>query len=91
MDENKLREQNRYLKNYMDRMENLPTNNSELLQYAVAHYLQNLEYPADKPQLLQQAKYLGAPQEVMETLDRLPEGKFQNADDVTGNMGMMKY
>jgi hypothetical protein len=77
-------------KNRMDRVTNLPTNSAELMQWAMQHYLRNLNFPADKKALRAQAQALSAPQEIFELLDRIEDRQYHDPEDVTGLMGFMQ-
>jgi len=74
----------------MRKSADLPTNTSELMQYAIRSYLQNFNFPADKDSLLRQARHWGAPQEVMGLLTQIQSREYQNAAEVTGKLGLMQ-
>lgn len=52
-------------------------------------YLKGMDYPADKQGLLEHAKGQGAPDDVMSTLEALPEGPYDAPTDVTKAVGDM--
>lgn len=74
----------------MRRNVEMPTSSSELMQFAVRCYLENLAFPTDKPSLVAQAVQWGAPPEVMEMLNAIEDRQYQNAAEVTGDLGMMQ-
>ena len=49
----------------------------------VEQYLSGINYPADKEDLLQRARESGAPAEVIDTLEGLPEGTYRSTADVS--------
>jgi hypothetical protein len=53
----------------------------------VQKFLGGIDYPADKDTLLRAAKDHGADDDVMDTLNRLPEKKFNSPNDVSEGIG----
>jgi hypothetical protein len=53
----------------------------------VQKYLRDVEYPASKEDLLQQAKRNSAPQEILDTIERLPEDQFGGPQEVMKGYG----
>ena len=53
----------------------------------VQKYLRDVEYPASKDDLLQQAKRNSAPQEILDTIERLPEDQFGGPQEVMKGYG----
>lgn len=50
-------------------------------------YLHGIDYPASKQHLLEQAKRNGAPDEVIDTLQRFDEKEFGGPQDVMKSYG----
>ena len=53
-------------------------------------YLKGINFPVNKQKLVEQAKTNGAPNEVINTIQRLPEEKFNSSADVTKAYGQMR-
>lgn len=53
----------------------------------VQRYLSGVDYPSDKSGLLDVAKENDAPQEVLDTLDELPDTEFDSPAAVTKALG----
>jgi hypothetical protein len=53
----------------------------------VQKFLGGLDYPVEKSDLLERARSEGADDEVVETLDRLPEQSFNSPNDVSEAIG----
>lgn len=53
-------------------------------------YLKGIDYPAGKQEIIQTAQNNGAPQDVMQFLDRLPEKQYYYPTDVEQEFGKMK-
>lgn len=53
----------------------------------VQKYLRDVGYPATKEDLLAQAKRNDAPQEIIETIQRIPEDNFGGPQDVMKGYG----
>lgn len=53
----------------------------------VQKYLHGIDYPASKQHLLEQAKRNGAPDEVIDTLQRFDEKEFGGPQDVMKSYG----
>jgi Protein of unknown function (DUF2795) len=56
----------------------------------VEKYLQGVDYPTKKADLIKQAQQNGAPPEVMNLLRQLPEETYQRPADVTQAIGAIK-
>ena len=56
----------------------------------VEKYLQGVDYPTRKADLIKQAQQNGAPPEVMNLLRQLPEETYQKPTDVTQAIGAIK-
>lgn len=56
----------------------------------VERYLKGEDYPANKEELVKHARKHGAPQEVLQTLEKLPEERFEKPTDVSKAIGEMK-
>ena len=53
----------------------------------VQTYLRDVEYPASKDDLLAQARRNSAPQEILDTIERLPEDQFGGPQEVMKGYG----
>ena len=51
------------------------------------NYLRDVEYPASKDDLLAQARRNSAPQEILNTIERLPEDQFGGPQEVMKGYG----
>ena len=56
----------------------------------VQKYLKGVDYPASKNDLLNQARAEGADQDVLATLERLPDETFQSPADVSEAIGRIE-
>lgn len=57
---------------------------------AVERYLKGIHYPASKDELLRQAKDNGAPQDVMNVLNRFEDKKYGSTVDVAKEVGAVE-
>ncbi len=48
----------------------------------VTHHLKGIHFPAEKRDLVEQAKKNGAPSEVMEAIEAMPEETYKSVADV---------
>lgn len=55
----------------------------------VQKYLGGIDYPTDKKTIVETARNQGADDEVIGTLERLPEGKFNSPNDVSEAIGKL--
>jgi hypothetical protein len=56
----------------------------------VQKHLKGIDYPADKNKLIEVAKSEGADDNVLSTLEKLPDGEqFQSAADVSKSLGQI--
>jgi hypothetical protein len=53
----------------------------------VARYLSGIDFPARKADLINHAKRNGAEDEVLQTLEELPEGEYQDMAEVMQGYG----
>jgi hypothetical protein len=53
----------------------------------VTHHLKGIHFPAQKRDLVQQAKKNGAEQDIMQVLNAMPEQEFANIADVMKAVG----
>ena len=56
----------------------------------LAQYMKGIDFPTDKETVISTAKSNGAPEEVMEYLNRLPERQYDYPTDVEQEFGKMK-
>jgi len=52
----------------------------------VPRYLEGVEYPASKEEIISTAESNGAPDSVIEAIGRLPTPEFASADDVVADL-----
>jgi hypothetical protein len=52
-------------------------------------YLKGIDYPVDKQKLLETARKEGADENVLKTLERLPEKKYDAPVDVSEEVGKL--
>lgn len=55
----------------------------------VQKFLKGIDYPADKKTLVSTAKKEGADNNVVSTLDKLPEMNYNSPNDVTQQIGKL--
>lgn len=55
----------------------------------VHEYLSDVAYPATRDDLIDYAREAGAPDEIVQTLERLPERRYASPEVVTETIGMM--
>ena len=53
----------------------------------ISHNLSGIDFPADKPHLVEWAKNKGADQDVINVLQAMPERQYQNMADVERGFG----
>ncbi len=53
-------------------------------------YLKGIDYPVNRQQIIEHAKSLNAPDNVMQFLNRLPERQYNFPTDVEQEFGKMK-
>lgn len=57
---------------------------------AIQLFLKGVDYPANKQKLLQAAKTNGAPQNVIDVMNKLPDRSFNQANEVEEAFGQIK-
>lgn len=53
----------------------------------ISHYLKNIDFPADRDDLVRHAEGQGAVPEVLDVLRQLPEEKYENMAEVMSGVG----
>jgi hypothetical protein len=53
----------------------------------ITHHLKGIDFPADKSDLAKHAKQQGADQEILEVLNKMPDGKYETMADVMKGIG----
>ncbi len=53
-------------------------------------YLKNIDFPADKQQIIEAAKSNGAPEQVMQMLNRLPDKQYTRSNEIEQEFSKMK-
>ncbi len=56
----------------------------------VTQYLGAMTFPATKQKIIDQVKAKGAPESVVQMINRLPEKNYQNAADIESEFSKMK-
>ena len=56
----------------------------------VTHHLKGIDFPAEKDDLVEQAKSNGAPSDVMEAIEAMPEQTYGTMADVMKGFGQTK-
>lgn len=59
---------------------------AEMRSADIEKYLRDVDFPAEKREIVEQARRQNAPEEVVRALDRLPEQRFNSSMDVTRGM-----
>ena len=54
-------------------------------------YLKGMHYPANRQTLVDHARQMGAPENVMSFMERLPEREYRYPTDVEQEFGKMKH
>jgi hypothetical protein len=57
---------------------------------AIERYLKDIHFPVDKNDLIKHAKDNQAPEDVLHVLDQFEEKKYNNAIDVSKEVGMVE-
>jgi hypothetical protein len=57
---------------------------------AIERYLKGIHYPASKDDLLKQAKNNGAPEDVLNVLNRFEDKKYNTTIDVSKEVGQVE-
>lgn len=67
----------------------MPAFDASTLAYpdTLLEYLDGIEYPAHKKDLLRFAREHDAPEDVLEDLNRLPDQRFDDWNEVTDGLG----
>lgn len=55
--------------------------------YKISHYLEGIDYPAGKQDLLNQAKKNNAPDDVIDAITKLPEHSYGNMAELWHGIG----
>jgi len=55
--------------------------------HQIAGAMKGVDFPADRDQIVEQAKSNGAPDQVVEEIGKLPDGDFQNVAEVMSAIG----
>ena len=75
----------------MERREEMgSTTHTKVSAAQIQVYLKGIDYPVGKQEIIQTAQNNGAPQDVMQYLDRLPEKQYYYPTDVEQEFGKMK-
>lgn len=53
----------------------------------IQRYLRSVDYPCSKDELVEKAKEAGADEEVIETLEEMPDEIFESPTDVAQSIG----
>ncbi|WP_349616339.1 DUF2795 domain-containing protein [Azotobacter salinestris] len=53
----------------------------------ISHHLKGIDFPAQKNDLLKQAEQNGADEEVLDTLKRMPDERYESMADVMKGYG----
>ncbi|MFB8830978.1 DUF2795 domain-containing protein [Azotobacter sp. CWF10] len=53
----------------------------------ISHHLKGIDFPAQKNDLLKQAEQNGADEEVLDTLKRMPDERYESMTDVMKGYG----
>lgn len=56
----------------------------------IEKYLKGMEFPGHKDDLVQKAKYNRAPQQVIDTINKLPEKNYTKPTEITKEIGKKK-
>jgi hypothetical protein len=60
---------------------------AEMRSADIERYLRDVNFPANKRDIVEQARRQNAPNEVVMALDKLPDQRFNSSMDVTRGMG----
>jgi len=60
---------------------------AEMRSADIERYLRDVNFPANKRDIVEQARRQNAPDEVVRALDKLPDQRFNSSMDVTRGMG----
>lgn len=56
----------------------------------VEKHLKGIKFPANREDLIEHARQNDAPEEVLSTLERMPDREFNNAADVAKGVGQIR-
>jgi len=56
----------------------------------IAHHLKGIEFPADKQELIEYAEDNGAPDEVLEVLQQMPDKEYNSMSDLMHGVGIVE-
>jgi hypothetical protein len=56
----------------------------------ITMYLRNMDFPADKKKIMDMAKSNGAPEMVVQWINKLPDKQYSSSNDVEREFGKMK-
>lgn len=73
--------------NQKDNSENRKDNSEKGDTASFEQYLKGISFPVDKKNLIKQAKEKQAPQDVLDTLNKLDEKEYSSTADVSKQMG----
>lgn len=60
---------------------------AEMRSTDIEKYLRDVNFPANKRDIVEQARRQNAPEDVVRALDKLPDQKFNSSMDVSRGMG----
>ena len=60
---------------------------AEMRSTDIERYLRDVDFPANKRDIVEEARRQNAPEDVVRALDKLPDQKFNSSMDVTRGMG----
>jgi hypothetical protein len=81
---------NKSLEIHLNRVKVMSKQNDNISPIAVEKYLKGADYPADKENLVQQAKNNEATAEVINIINQLPEQKYHSPIDVSKAVGQIE-
>lgn len=56
----------------------------------ISHYLKGIDFPANKQDLIDHAEDNNAPDEVIQALQKLPEGEYESMADLMQGVGQKR-
>ncbi|PWC39837.1 DUF2795 domain-containing protein [Azospirillum sp. TSO35-2] len=56
----------------------------------ISHHLKGIDFPADKADVAQHAKKQGADKDILDILEKMPDGRYENMADVMKGVGKVE-
>jgi hypothetical protein len=56
----------------------------------ITHHLKGIDFPAEKTDLVKHAKQQGADREILDVIEKMPDGRYETMADVMKGVGKVE-